>query len=143
MKIKKRKNVPGNAKWNNYWPKSIKIKTLTQWIKKMIKKNLIAFDLQDLLNLWFVHHFIYLNKNEIKKKNNTSLSSQRGETTKSKNRNFDNKTKKWKKKYIPSNNIHGRANLRVKKPFKREIDLRENPKSNTSRTKRKVDMRRW
>jgi len=43
----------------------------------------------------------------------------------------------------PSNNIHGKENLRAKKPFKREIDLREKPKFNTSRTKRKVYMRTW
>ena len=43
----------------------------------------------------------------------------------------------------PSNNIHGKENLRAKKPLKREIDLREKPTSNTSRTKRKVNIRTW
>ena len=42
----------------------------------------------------------------------------------------------------PLNNIHGKENLRAKKPFKRGVDLREKPKSNKSRTKRKVDLKK-
>jgi len=51
--------------------------------------------------------------------------------------NINQKKGRCEKKKNLSNNIHGKAN----KPFKREINLKEKPKFNTSRTRRKVDMK--
>jgi len=56
-------------------------------------------------------------------------------------KNINQKKGRSKKKKNSSNNIHGKRNLRVNKPFKREIDMKEKPKSTKSRIKRKVDMK--